>query len=201
MIGTLRIVAESSIAAGVRRIEAITAEAAENYFFAQQDIIRGLRSLVNNVPDLMQAIKKSINENADMKKQLEAYAKERIVQMKKEVLARAVERNGIKVIQYTGRGNADFMKDVAFQIRSESGERFVLIAGLTEASKCTLLVMLSDALVAEGYNAAQLVRNAARHIQGGGGGQPHFATAGGKHIDGLPTAVRAVAESLGLERP
>ncbi|MDR1557591.1 MAG: alanine--tRNA ligase [Tannerellaceae bacterium] len=199
MIGTLRIIAESSIAAGVRRIEAITAEAAENYFFIQQDIIRELRSLVNNVPNLIQTIRKSIDENADMKKQLESYARERAIQLKKEILMRAVERKGVKVIQYTGRGHADFMKDVAFQIRSESKERFAFIAGLTEESRCTLMVMLSEALVAEGYNAAQLVKDAARHIQGGGGGQPHFATAGGKYIAGLPAATGAVIESLGLE--
>jgi alanyl-tRNA synthetase len=199
MIGTLRIIAENSIAAGVRRIEAITAEAAENYFFFQQDILRELRSLVNNVPNLIQTIKKSIDENADMKKQLEVYAKERIVQLKKEILARSVERNGIKVIQYTGKGHVDFMKNVAFQIRGESEERLVFIAGLTDESKCTLMVMLSDVLVADGYNAAQLVKNAAHYIQGGGGGQPHFATAGGKYIDGLPSATEAVIESLGLK--
>jgi alanyl-tRNA synthetase len=199
MIGTLRILAESSIAAGVRRIEAITAEAAENYFFAQQDILRELRSLVNNVPNLVQTIRKSMDENADMKKQLEAYAKEQAVQLKKDLLSKAVERNGTKVIRYAGKGQVDFMKDVAFQIRSESKERFAFIAGLTEDSKCTLMLMLGDALVEEGHNAAQLVKSAARHIQGGGGGQPHFATAGGKHIDGLPAATEAVMDSLGLK--
>jgi alanyl-tRNA synthetase len=198
MIGTLRIIAESSIAAGVRRIEAITAEAAENYFFIQQDIIRELRSLVNNVPNLIQTIRKSIDENTDMKKQLEAYAKERAIQLKKEILPLAIERNGVKVIQYTGKGNADFMKDVAFQIKNEAKERFVFIAGLTEETKCTLMVMLSDALVTEGYSAARLVKDAAHHIQGGGG-QPHFATAGGKLINGLSAAIETVVESLGLK--
>jgi alanyl-tRNA synthetase len=199
MIGTLRIIAESSIAAGVRRIEAITAEAAENYFFTQQDIIRELRSLVNNVPNLIQTIRKSIDENADMKKQLEAYAKERAMQLKKEILSLAVERKGVKVIQYTGTGNADFMKDVAFRIKNEAKERFVFIAGLTEETKCTLMVMLSDGLVTEGYSAAQLVKDAALHIQGGGGGQPHFATAGGKMTEGLLDAIETVIESLGLK--
>ena len=183
----------------MRRIEAITAEAAENYFFIQQDIIRELRALVNNVPNLTQTIRKAIDENADMKKQLEAYAKERAVQLKKLLLARAVERKGVKVIQYTGKGHVDFIKDVAFQIKSESEERFAFIAGLTDGARCTLVLMLSSALVAEGYNAAQLVKDAARHIQGGGGGQPHFATAGGKYIDGLPSAAEAVIESLGLK--
>jgi alanyl-tRNA synthetase len=199
MIGSLRIIAESSVAAGVRRIEAITAEGAENYVFIQQDIIRELRSLVNNVPNLIQTIRKSIDENADMKKQLEIYARERAVRLKKEILTRAVEHNGIRVIRYTGEGNMDFMKDIAFQIRSEAKERFAFIAGLSEGAKCTLMVMLSDSLVSEGYNAARLVKDAARNIQGGGGGQPHFATAGGKYPDGLPAAVEAVLESLGLK--
>ncbi|MDR2389009.1 MAG: alanine--tRNA ligase [Tannerellaceae bacterium] len=199
MIGTLRILSESSIAAGVRRMEAVTAEAAENYFFFHQDIIRELRALLNNVPNLIQTIRKSIDENAEMKKQLEAYAKERAMQMKKEILSLAVERNGVKIIQYTGKGNADFMKDVAFQIKKEAKEHVVFIAGLTEESKCTLMLMLSDSLVNEGYSAAQLVKDAAGHIQGGGGGQPHFATAGGKYINGLPKATEAVIESLGLK--
>ena len=199
MIGTLRILTESSIAAGVRRIEAVTAEAAENYFFMQQDLVRELRSLANNVPNLAQTIRKSIDENAEMKKQLEAYAKERAVQLKKLLLDRAVERNGVKLIRYTGEGNVDFMKDVAFRIKSESKERFVFIAGLVDGSGCTLMLMLGSALVDEGYNAAQLVKAAARHIRGGGGGQPHFATAGGKYTDGLPDAAEAVIESLGLK--
>jgi alanyl-tRNA synthetase len=199
MIGTLRIISESSVAAGVRRIEATTAGYAEDYFFIQQDIIRELRSLVNNVPNLIQTIRKSIDENTDMKKQLEAYAREKAVQLKKEIMAHAVERNGIKLIRYIGDGHVDFMKDVAFQIKSESKERFAFIAGLSDYSKCTLMVMLSDGLVTEGYNASKLVKDAARHIQGGGGGQPHFATAGGKHTDGLSAAVEAVLESLGLK--
>ncbi len=198
MIGTLRIVGESSIAAGVRRIEAVTAEGAENYFFTQQDMIRELRSLLNNMPNLVQGIKKFVDENSEMKKQLEDYVKEKAVQIKKEIISRGVERNGVKLMQVITKGHAELMKDVAFQIKGEIKENFVFVAGLIDESKCTLMVMLSDDLVAEGYHAGKLVKEAAKYIQGGGGGQPHFATAGGKDADGLTIAVNAVIEALGL---
>ncbi|MDH6306421.1 alanyl-tRNA synthetase [Parabacteroides sp. PF5-5] len=198
MIGSLRIVGESSIAAGIRRIEAVTAEGAENYSYNQQDMIRELRTLMNNMPNLVQAIKKSIEENADMKKQIEDYLKEKAVQVKAELVSRAVDYHGTKLIKVVTKGHAELMKDVAFQIKGELKDSFVLVAGLIEESKCTLMVMLSDDVVAEGHNAGKLVKDAAKHIQGGGGGQPHFATAGGKNADGLTIAVNSVVEALGL---
>ncbi|MDR1980229.1 MAG: alanine--tRNA ligase [Tannerellaceae bacterium] len=199
MIGTLRIIGESSIAAGVRRIEAVTAESAENFAFTQQDIIREVRALVNHVPNLIPAIKKAIEENAELKKQLETYAREKAALLGKEIISRAIDRNGVKLIQYTGQGQVELMKDIAFRIKGEVKEPFAFVAGLTDESKCTLMIMLSDDLTAKGYNAARLVKEAARHIQGGGGGQPHFATAGGKNAGGLTTAVHAVIEALGLK--
>ncbi|MDR0431443.1 MAG: alanine--tRNA ligase [Tannerellaceae bacterium] len=199
MIGTLRIVAESSIAAGVRRIEAVTAEGAENFFFAQQDLIRELRSLFNNTPNLVQGIKKFIDENTEMKKQLEDCLKEKVMQMKKEIVSRAVEQHGIKLMKITTKGHSDLMKDVAFQIKGELRDSFVFVAGLVDEPKCTLMIMLSDDLVAKGFNAGKLVKDAAKHIQGGGGGQPHFATAGGKKPDGLTTAMEQVIRDLGLQ--
>ncbi|MDD2436914.1 MAG: alanine--tRNA ligase [Massilibacteroides sp.] len=195
MIGSLRIVGESSIAAGVRRIEAVTAEKAEEYTFVLQDIFSELRQMMNNMPNVVQAVRRSIEENAEMKNKLEQFVKEKTKQLKEELLARAKQINGVLVVQYIGAANADMGKDIAFQIRGELKESFVFVAGIVEEPKCTLMVMLSDDLVAEGLNAAQLVKNAAKHIQGGGGGQPHFATAGGKNIDGL---TRAVDEILGI---
>ncbi|GHV49101.1 alanine--tRNA ligase [Bacteroidia bacterium] len=199
MIGTLRIIAESSIAAGVRRIEAVTAEKAEEYFFFQQGVIREIRELMNNMPNLVQTIKKSIDENAELKRQLEEYAKEKAVLMKKEILSHAVTRDGIKLIRYTGSGPVELLKGIAFQVKGELKESFVFVAGLENQGKPTLMVMLSDDIVADGANAAQLVKDAASHIQGGGGGQPYFATAGGKNPDGLSAAVAAVVEALGLK--
>ena len=199
MIGSLRVVGESSIAAGVRRIEAVTAQGAEDFAYAQQDLIRELRSMMNNMPNLAQAIKKSIEENADLKKQVDEYMREKAVSMKRDIIAKATERNGIKLFTYVGKAQPDAMKDVAFQLKGETSGSFVFVAGIADGAKCTLMVMLSDDLVADGLNAGKLVKDAARHIQGGGGGQPHFATAGGKNTDGLTIAVGEVIKAAGLE--
>ena len=199
MIGALRVIGESSIAAGVRRIEAVTAEGAEQFVYAQQDLIRELRALMNHMPNLAQAMKKSIEENAEMKKQIEDYIREKSMRLKEEIVAKASESNGIKVMQFVGKANADAMKNVAFQIKAETTDSFVFVAGIIDDNKCTLMLMLSDDLVKEGLHAGKIVKEAAKHIQGGGGGQPHFATAGGKNMEGLSIAVGAVKEAVGVQ--
>ncbi len=199
MIGSLRVIGESSIAAGVRRIEAVTAEGAEPFVYAQQDLIRELRALMNHMPNLAQAMKKSIEENAEMKKQIEDYIREKSMRLKEEIVAKASESNGIKVMQFVGKANADAMKNVAFQIKAETTDSFVFVAGIIDDNKCTLMLMLSDDLVKEGLHAGKIVKEAAKHIQGGGGGQPHFATAGGKNMEGLSIAVGAVKEAVGVQ--
>ena len=199
MIGSLRVIGESSIAAGVRRIEAVTAEGAEQFVYAQQDLIRELRALMNHMPNLAQAMKKSIEENAEMKKQIEDYIREKSMRLKEEIVAKASESNGIKVMQFVGKANADAMKNVAFQIKAETTDSFVFVAGIIDDNKCTLMLMLSDDLVKEGLHAGKIVKVAAKHIQGGGGGQPHFATAGGKNMEGLSIAVGAVKEAVGVQ--
>ncbi|MDY3141313.1 MAG: alanine--tRNA ligase [Parabacteroides sp.] len=197
-IGSLRIIGESSIAAGVRRIEAVTAVKADQFVYAQQDLIRDLRAMMNNMPNLAQAIRKAIDENAEMKKQIEAYVLEKSMRLKDEILAKGEEKNGIRLYQYIGQGATEAMKNVAFQIKNEVKDNFVFVAGILEGPKCTLMVMLSDDLVAGGLHAGKLVKEAAKHIQGGGGGQPHFATAGGKHAEGLTIAVDAIKEAAGV---
>ena len=199
MIGSLRVIGESSIAAGVRRIEAVTAEGAEQFVYAQQDLIRELRALMNHMPNLAQAMKKSIEENAEMKKQIEDYIREKSMRLKEEIVAKASESNGIKVMQFVGKANVDAMKNVAFQIKAETTDSFVFVAGIIDDNKCTLMLMLSDDLVKEGLHAGKIVKEAAKHIQGGGGGQPHFATAGGKNMEGLSSAVGAVKEAVGVQ--
>lgn len=199
MIGSLHVIGESSIAAGVRRIEAVTAEGAEQFVYAQQDLIRELRALMNHMPNLAQAMKKSIEENAEMKKQIEDYIREKSMRLKEEIVAKASESNGIKVMQFVGKANADAMKNVAFQIKAETTDSFVFVAGIIDDNKCTLMLMLSDGLVKEGLHAGKIVKEAAKHIQGGGGGQPHFATAGGKNMEGLSIAVGAVKEAVGVQ--
>ncbi|MGL4491998.1 MAG: DHHA1 domain-containing protein, partial [Tannerellaceae bacterium] len=196
-IGSLRIVAESSIAAGVRRIEAVTAEAADNYYYAQQDVLKELRAMMNNMPNLVQAVKKSLDENAELKKQMAEFAKEKAKQLKQDIVASAKDVNGTKLLVFKGNASADVMKDIAFQLKGELGS-FFFVAGVETDGKPLLQVMMSDDLVAAGKNASQLVRDGAKHIKGGGGGQAHFATAGGKDASGLSIAVDEIVEKAGL---
>lgn len=201
MIGSLRVVGESSVAAGIRRIEAVTAEAAEDYTFVLQDSIRELRAMFNNVPNLALTIRKSIEENAELKKQINDYVKEKVQHLKKELVANAQEKNGVKVIVFKGNANVEVIKDLAFQIKGEASMdgKIFFVGGIKDGAKCALMVALSEGLVKEGLHAGKLVKDAAKHIQGGGGGQPHFATAGGKNPEGLDVAVDSILESAGLK--
>jgi alanyl-tRNA synthetase len=188
-IGSFRIIAESSIAAGIRRIEAITAESVENFYYAQQDMIRDARAFLNNTPDLLQALKKSVEENAGLKKQVEEYVKEKIASLKKQVIENKQQINGINLFVVKGPFPAEIVKDIAFQIKGEFPEKTYFAAATASEGKPLLTVMISDDLVKGGLNAGQIVREAAKHIRGGGGGQPHFATAGGKDSEGLAIAL------------
>jgi len=199
MIGMCLIISESSIAAGIRRIEAVTGERAEKYMYIQQDTLRELRTMLNNVPNLKQTIQRAIEENAELKKQVTAFMKEKTMMLKKSLLEAAIDRNGVKLLIFRGEGNIDHLKEMAFQIKGEMQDKFCLIAGIEEKDKCALMVLLSDQLVADGLNASKLVKEAAKHIRGGGGGQPHFATAGGKNANGLNQAIDTVLEMAGLK--
>ncbi len=195
-IGSFRIVGESSIAAGVRRIEAITAENCERFFYAQQDLIREVRSMFNNTPNLMQALQKFIEENTELKKQAEEYVKEKIVLLKKSIIENKKEINGINVFIVRGFFPAEVIKDLAFQLRGEFSEKMYFIAATESEGKPMLTVMISDDLVSQGMNAGQIVHEAAKKIQGGGGGQPHFATAGGKDVNGLAVALDEIISKI-----
>jgi alanyl-tRNA synthetase len=201
MIGSLHITAESSIAAGIRRIEAVTAQDAENYAYLAQDTLRELRALYNNVPNLTQTIRRSIEENAGLKKQLADYVKEKVATLQSHILAHAVLRNGIQVLTYRGDGHIDHFKDLAFRIKAHlpATEKALFVAALSDHEKCALVILLTDALVADGLNAATLIQTGAQHIRGGGGGQPHFATAGGKNPQGLDAAVDAILTTAGVK--
>ena len=192
-IGLIRIVSESSIAAGVRRIEAVTAEKAEELTYIQQDILKEAKNFFHNTPNLLQAIKKTIDENAETKKQVEDFVQEKIVQVKNALVERATTNlHGIKVVVLKGNFPADFVKSVAFQVRNQLKEKMLFVGGTEENNKPILTVALSDDLVAGGLNATGMIREAAKEIQGGGGGQPFFATAGGKNPAGLEKAVEIV---------
>jgi alanyl-tRNA synthetase len=188
-IGRFHILSESSIAAGVRRIEAVTAEAAEKVHHAQQDLIRDLRGFLHNTPDLAQALKKVIDENTELKKRAEEFLKEKAKDLKKYLIDKHQEINGIRVFVLKGSFPAELVKDLAFQIKGEFPEKAYFAAATETEGKPLLTVMISDDLVKDGWNAGQIVREAAKHIHGGGGGQAHFATAGGKDVDGLERAL------------
>ena len=197
-IGMVKIVSESSVAAGVRRIEALTGARVEAMLDAFQDTMRDLKALFNNAPDLTAAIRKYIDENAGLKKQVEDFMKEKESQLKEKLLQSVKEVNGVKVIKFTAPVPAETVKNIAFQLRGEITENLFFVAGTVHDGKPMLTVMLSDNLVAGGLKAGMLVKEAARLIQGGGGGQPHFATAGGKNPDGLSAAVDKVIELAGI---
>ena len=198
-IGMVKILSESSVAAGVRRIEAITGSKVEEMLDTLEDTLRSLRALFNNAPDLTGAIRKYIEENAGLKKQVEEFAKEKEAQLKEKLLQSVKEINGVKLIKFCAPMiSPEAIKNIAFQLRGEITENLFFVAGTIFNNKPTLTVMLSDNLVANGLKAGALVKEAAKLIQGGGGGQPHFATAGGKNSDGLIAAVDKVIELAGI---
>ena len=197
-IGMVRIISESSVAAGVRRIEAITGAKVEELMDAVQDTLNDLKALFNNAPDLKVAIRKYIDENAGLKKQVDEFMKEKAAEVKARLVANAKEVNGVKVVKAVIPMSADIVKDIAFQLKGEIPANLFVVIGSVDNNKPMLTVMISDDLVKAGQNAGKLVREAAKLIQGGGGGQPHFATAGGKNADGLNTAVDKVIELAAL---
>ena len=194
-IGMVRIMSESSIAAGVRRIEAITGKAVEEQMDKLQDMVTGLRGLFNNAPDLIGTIQKAIADNAELKKQVEDVMRERAADLKKQMLAEQKEINGLKVMKAITPLGAEFVKDIAFQLRAEV-ENSIVVIGSMAGGKPLLTAAASDSAVAAGVNVGKNIREAAQLMQGGGGGQPHFATAGGKNPDGLHSAVEKLVELL-----
>ena len=193
-IGMIRIISESSVAAGVRRIEAITGQKVEDMLDGQQDIMRSLKETFNNAPNLISTIKNMVAENAEVKKQIEQFKREKEVELKKQFLAGATEINGIKVVRIGGDLEPDSVRNIAFQLRAEN-QNLIVVAGTAFAGKPMLTVAVSDDLLSH-FNASNLVKSAAKLIQGGGGGQPHFAQAGGRNCDGLQTAVGTILDAI-----
>ncbi len=194
-IGMVRILSESSVAAGVRRIEAITGKAVEEAIDKQQDLINSLRSLFNNAPDLIGTIQKAITDNAELRKQVEDTMREKAADLKREMIEKQKTINGINVLSAITPLGAEFVKDIAFQLRAEVENSLVVIGSLANG-KPLLTAAASDSVVAAGVNIGKNIREAAQLMQGGGGGQPHFATAGGKNPDGLHAAVQKLIELL-----
>ena len=198
-IGMFKIISESSVAAGVRRIEAKTGKECEMLMYDLEDGMKAIKALFNNTKDLLGVIEKYIEEHDSMKKSIEQFQAERVERVKEKLISQARIVNGVKVIASTLIMKQDAAKDLVFKIRAAEPERMLCVVGSTFDGCPTLSVMISEDLVKEhGLNAGQMVREAAKLIKGGGGGQPHFATAGGKDIDGLSAAVDKVIELANL---
>jgi alanyl-tRNA synthetase len=196
-IGTFRIVSEGAISAGVRRIEAVTAKVCEDYLYAKEDILTSIKNLLSNVPDVMQGINRLIADNEEMKKELQEFIKEKTEQVKLKVIEHKTVINGVDVFKaILPAGSPDVIKDIAFQIKGQFPENMMFVGATAANGKPNLTVMLTDDLVAKGMHAGNIVREAAKLIQGGGGGQPHFATAGGKNAERLNEAVESIIKLL-----
>ena len=195
-IGMIRILSESSVAAGVRRIEAITGKAVEDTLDNMQDVIRSLKEMFNNAPNLVNAIRHQLDEDSFIRHQLADLKKQQEQQMKQRFAQGAVEVGGMQVIRILCPMEPDSIKNIAFQLRQERTNT-IIVAGTSFQNKPLLTVAISDDLVGQnGLNAGQLVKAAARLISGGGGGQPHFAQAGGKNEDGIPAAVDFILDAI-----
>ena len=196
-IGSVRIIMETSIAAGVRRIEAVTAAKADELYYMARDTLNGLKALFNNAPDLAGAIHKSIDENAGLKKQIEQFMTEKIEHFRDQIIAQAEELGDIKLVRLTGEHDPELIRGVMPLLRGKfTNVKFAVVAATSFAGKPTIAVFLSQPLVEAGKNAGLMIKSAAKNIQGGGGGQPWMATAGGRDVNGLDAAMQELLAAL-----
>ena len=192
-IGLFKVRAESAVAAGVRRIEAITGAAAEEAIQAVEDMLKTVRGLFNNVPDLTGAIEKMLSENTDARKQLEAIAMEKAEALAEKLYAQAEEMNAIRVVRFDTSIDPALARNMAL-ILQKKARNLVVAGAFAFDGKPNLVLMYSADLVEKGKNAGKDIREAAKFIQGGGGGQPGLATAGGRLVEGLPQALDKMVE-------
>ena len=198
-IGFFKIISESSVAAGIRRIEATTGKDCEERLYQMEDILKNIKSFFNNAKDLQGVIQKYIEEHDSMKKEIEGFQAQAVERAAQRLVEKAREVNGVKVITSVMPMAPAAAKDLAFKIRASVEGSLLCVLGTHDNNKPQLSIMMSDDMVSgHGLNAGQMVREAAKLIQGGGGGQPHFAQAGGKNVDGLSAAVDKVIELASL---
>ena len=198
-IGFFKIISESSVAAGIRRIEARTGKACEDLLYQTEDILKAVKSFFNNAKDLQGVIQKYIEEHDSMKKEIQGFQAQAVERAAKTLVEKARLVNGVKVVTSVLPMNPAAAKDLAFKIRAAVEGSLLCVLGTHDNNKPQLSIMMSDDMVSDhGLNAGQMVREAAKLIQGGGGGQPHFAQAGGKNVDGLSAAVDKVIELANL---
>lgn len=197
-IGMIKIISESSIAAGIRRIEAITGENVEKAIDELKDTLSQISAMFNNAPDIVQALRKSVEENADLQRQVNEYFQERIDNLANVCLEHArTTESGAKLVVLKGIRLPEVAKNTAFAVRTKSPEATAFVAATSDPSgKPLLTVMLTEDLVASGLNASAIVREAAKNIKGGGGGQPGFAQAGGKDREGLEKAMQSMCDAI-----
>ena len=198
-IGFFKIVGESSVAAGVRRIEAMTGETCENAIYALEDTLRDLRAMFNNAKDLKAVLTKFVEENDSIKKELESFRAQAVSRAAKNMVEHAETVNGVHVVKAVLPIDPASAKDIVFKVREALPEKLVCVLGSVYENRPLLSIMLSDDMVKDyDLNAGKIIREAAKLIQGGGGGQPHYAQAGGKNADGIHSAVDKVIELISL---
>ena len=198
-IGFFKIISESSVAAGVRRIEALTGKACEETLYTLQDTLSDVKSLFNNAKDLHAVIQKYIDEHDAMKKEVEKFQAQMVERTKNDLVSKAQEINGVKVVKAILPLEPNAAKDLVFKIREAIPENLVAVIGSTSNDKPMLSVMFSDDMVKNhDLNAGKMIREAAKLIKGGGGGQPHYAQAGGKDVEGIHAAVDKIIELANL---
>jgi alanyl-tRNA synthetase len=194
-IGFFKIISESSVAAGIRRIEAKTGKECEEMLYQLEDTLKAVKSFFNNAKDLQGVIRKYIEEHDSMKKEIESFQAQAVERCCQQLIGKARDVNGVKVVSCVLPMEPAAAKDLAFKLKAAIDGPVLCALGTKYADKPQLTIMLSEDLVSgHQLNAGQMVREAAKLIQGGGGGQPHFAQAGGKNADGLSAAVDKVIE-------
>ena len=193
-IGFFKILTESAISAGVRRIEAVTGEQAEKIIYAAEDTMRDISEYLHN-PQVLQAVKKMFESNETLSKEVEAMRREQVAQWAEKIISSTPERHGVQLIATQTDRTPEFVKDLAYCLRARA-PKLVLVQGSVNDGKPMLTVMLGEEITAQGVNAGVVVREAAKLMQGGGGGQAFFATAGGKNPDGLQAAIDKAVELI-----
>lgn len=196
-IGYFKILSESSIAAGIRRIEAVTAYSAELYVEGIQDLQSSVKELFNNTPDIISAVKKSMEDNSNLRKRIEDFMQERAITLRNSMLERAEDINGVKVIRFTGNEDPDTYKTIIPFFRGKFADvKFLFVIGNVYEEKPSITIFISQPMIDAGFNAGNMVRKAAKFIQGGGGGQAFMATAGGKYPNGIDEALDCIIDMI-----
>jgi len=190
-IGLFKIVSESAVAAGVRRIEAFTSEGAENFIDAQIEQLNAIKSTLKNPKDVVVKVKSLMEENENLQKQIDVMIHEKAQHLKTELLQKIKSVNNVNIIaEEINLDNADAVKNISFEMRNQIENAFILLA-FPSKEKTMLSLIISDNLVKERqWNASEIIRKISRHIEGGGGGQAFYATAGGKKPDGVSQAFK-----------